>query len=107
MSYGGLVNHLQPSSELKKMKKKLLSFFGALGATALAFADETGSTTASGIISTDDVAEIFEGAQTSMTALIESALPVVIAFVGGGLIIWGVMALIPVIKRAFGAGKGR
>lgn len=85
--------------------KKLLTMLGSGLASVVALAEEPG--TASGIVSIDDVQAIFTGAQSSMTSLIDAALPVIIAFVGGGLIIWGAIALVGVIKRAFGAGKGR
>lgn len=86
--------------------KKLLTMCGTALAGVVAFA-EGGVTAVDPIVAVDDVKDIFTGAQSSMTSLIEAALPVIIAFVGGGLIIWGAIALVGVIKRAFGAGKGR
>ena len=82
---------------------------GASVASLATFAEETsgGSTTSTGIVSVQDVTDIFSNAQTSMTSLIDAALPVIIAFVGGGLIIWGALALVSLLKRGFGAGKGR
>ena len=89
---------------MNKMKKLGVALFCGL-TSALVWAE--GKAAASGIVSTDDVADIFTEAQTNMTALISAALPVVIAFVGGGLIIWGALALVSLLKRGFGAGKGR
>lgn len=88
---------------MNKMKKLGVALFCGLS-SALVWAQEAG---ARSIVSTDDVADIFTEAQTNMTALIGAALPVVIAFVGGGLIIWGALALVSLLKRGFGAGKGR
>lgn len=84
--------------------KKLLSAIG-FGLTTLALKAQ--QATDEGIIGTADVKEIFTKAQSNMTTLIDDALPVVIAFVIGGLTIWAAIALIGIIKRAFGAGKGR
>lgn len=86
--------------------QKFLAMLGTGLAGVVAFA-EGGATGTNPIVAVDDVKEIFTGAQSSMTSLIDAALPVIIAFVGGGLIIWGAIALVGVIKRAFGAGKGR
>ena len=86
--------------------KKLLSTFACGLASVAAFA-EGGTGTAQGIVEVGDVTEIFTNAQSSMASLLDAALPVIIAFVGGGLIIWGALALISVIKRGLNAGKGR
>ena len=87
--------------------KKLMYTLGAFAATAPMALLADDSTTASGIVSTSDVTGIFTQAQTDMSSLLEAAIPVVCTFVGGGLIIWGAIALVGVLKRAFGAGKGR
>lgn len=86
------------------MKKIMLSLGAVLGSIA-AFADNL--TTDNSIVQVSDVTGIFEEAQSSMASLIEAALPVVIAFVGGGLIIWGALALVSLLKRGLSAGKGR
>lgn len=90
--------------------KKLMYTLGAFAATApmalLAEGGTSGSGTSS-IVSMSDVTDIFTNAQEDMTSLLSAAIPVVVAFVGGGLIIWGAIALVGVLKRAFGAGKGR
>lgn len=83
--------------------KKLFSLLAAGAAVPCSvFAD-----TVTPIVTQAQVGEIFTNAQTDMTSLITAAMPVVVAFVGGGLVIWGAIALVGVIKRAFGAGKGR
>lgn len=85
--------------------KKLLYSLAAVAAAPLSLLAEGGTSTP--IVSTADLQGIFTNAQTDMTALITAAMPVIVAFVGGGLVIWGAIALVGVIKRAFGAGKGR
>lgn len=85
--------------------KKLITTLGTGLLGVAAFAQESGG--GEGIVDAADVTEIFTGAQSSMSALMDAAIPVVIAFVGGGLIIWGAISLVGVLKRAFGAGKGR
>lgn len=84
--------------------KKLFVALASVGSSVVALAEGTAAET---IVGTDDVTGIFEAAQTNMEALIDAALPVAIAFVGGGLVIWGALALVSILKRAFGAGKGR
>lgn len=84
--------------------KKLLYSLAAFAAAPLSLLAEGAATP---IVTQEQVGEIFTNAQTDMTSLITAAMPVVVAFVGGGLVIWGAIALVGVIKRAFGAGKGR
>lgn len=84
------------------MKKLLITAMVALPSLA-ALAD----TTDTNIITISDVSDIFETATTNMTSLVSAAMPVVISFVGGGLVIWGAFALLRLIKRGFSAGKGR
>lgn len=86
--------------------KKLLASVATLGSSFAVFADG-GTTTTSGIVATSDFSDMFSTAQSNMAALIDVALPVAITFVGGGLVIWGAIALVSVLKRAFSAGKGR
>ena len=92
---------------MKNFIKKGLTFAGvSVGSALSVLAEETG-TTSSGIVAVSDMTDIFSTAQSNMSSLIEAALPVVIAFVSGGLIIWGGLALVSLLKRGFGAGKGR
>lgn len=88
-----------------KMKKLMLTLGAAL-ASVVSFAEETAASVGD-IVTVTQVEEIFTKAQENMTDLIDVALPVVIAFVGGGLIIWGALALVSLLKRGFGAAKGR
>lgn len=81
--------------------RKVLFGASAMLATASAFA------AAGDMPDSAAVSEIFTNAQTSLGDLLTAALPVIIAVVGGGLLVWGGIALVGVIKRAFGAGKGR
>lgn len=83
--------------------KKLIAGAVALGPTLALLAEDTSTYVAS----TTQLGAVFTNAQTNMTALVTAAMPVISAFVGGGLIIWGAIALLSVIKRAFLAGKGR
>lgn len=89
---------------MKNIYMKACALVGASVASLATFAADGAD---SGIVSVDDVTSIFTNAQSSMTSLIDAALPVIIAFVGGGLIIWGGLALVSLLKRGFGAGKGR
>ena len=91
---------------MKNHIKKALAFVGTAFGSLAVLAEATGSST-SGIVAVDDMTGIFTQAQTDMTSLISAALPVVVLFVSGGLIIWGGLALVSLLKRGFGAGKGR
>lgn len=86
-----------------KMKKLMLTLGAALASVA-SFAEGGAS---NHIVEVNQVKDIFTTAQTNMTDLITAALPVVIAFVGGGLIIWGALALVSLLKRGFGVSRGR
>lgn len=79
------------------MKKSIsaLSLVASLGA----FADSTP------VVSATDINGIFTGAQTQLTTLFTSAMPVVTAVVLGGLTIWGGLALLRIIKRSFSTAK--
>lgn len=86
--------------------KKLLTLATTTLMGVIAFAEETaGSSDA--LVSTEDVEGIFGNAQTALGDLLTSALPVVGSLVVGGLVIWGAIALIGILKKAFSAGKGR
>lgn len=90
--------------KIVNLKKKILSAFAVAAGSLVSFAQEQA---AQPIIEPAQVKDIFTQAQTNMTTLVSNALPVIIAFVVGGLTIWAAIALIGVLKRAFGAGKGR
>lgn len=53
------------------------------------------------------VQDIVTQSQSSLSAMLETVGPAVVAIVVAGLAIWGGIALVGVIKRAFNAGKGR
>lgn len=89
------------------MKKFFATALASVGGAFAALAEGGTSGISDPIVTVNDVAQIFDTAQTDMASLIDAALPVVIAFVCGGLIIWGALALIGVIKRGLNAGKGR
>lgn len=86
-----------------KMKKLLVGLGTAL-ASVLAFAEESSG---SDIVSVSDMTDMFTTAQSNMSSLIDAAIPVAISFVVGGLVIWGAIALVGILKRAFTSGKGR
>lgn len=89
-----------------KMKKWLVGL-GTAFASVLAFAEETSGTSSTEIVSVSDMTDMFTTAQTNMASLIDAAIPVAISFVVGGLVIWGAIALVGILKRAFTSGKGR
>ena len=72
----------------------------ALGSVVSAFAEGPGSTS-------DVAGDIIETAQSSLEGILGSAGAAVSALVVAGLAIWGAIAIIGVLKRAFNAGKGR
>lgn len=76
------------------MKKILLSL-AAVGPAVCAFAEETSSSA------------IVTEAQSTLAGLLEQVSGVVGGLVTAGLVIWGGIALVGVLKRAFSAGKGR
>lgn len=53
------------------------------------------------------VQDIVTQSQSSLSSMLETVGPAVVAIVVAGLAIWGGIALVGVIKRAFNAGKGR
>ena len=83
--------------------KKLMCSAGALALTALpALAEETSGGTSS------TVAEnVLDGASSALQAIITSAGPVITTVVVAGLGLWGAIAIVGVVKRAFNSGKGR
>lgn len=82
-------------------RKLFVGSMVALGSVVSAFAEETGSGTSS-------VAEgLISDSQDALTSILSSAGTSVAALVAAGLAIWGAIAVIGVLKRAFNAGKGR
>ena len=94
---------------MKKNFNKLLALCGILATGAVFAAETTGSSTTGLISSTSETAleGMFTTAQSNLSSMLDNAIPVIVAFVVGGLVIWGAIALIGVLKRAFSAGKGR
>lgn len=72
-------------------------------APAAVFAEETSGS------GTDDtlLTSMLTSIQTAMTDALEAAGPVVTGVIVAGLGLWIAIALVGVLKRAFGAGKGR
>lgn len=73
----------------------------ALGSVVSAFAEETGSG------SSFAPSEVISNSQEALSSILSSAGTSVAALVAAGLAIWGAIAVIGVLKRAFNAGKGR
>lgn len=85
--------------------KKLLSTVTStvlLAATAIAEGEGT-----SNMPTVSDVEGVFSSFDETLGQLLDKAIPVVTAVIGGGLVIWGAIALVGVLKRAFTVGKGR
>lgn len=83
------------------MKKLLCSAVAVVGSVPFALAQEQNVTAA-------NIAEnITEQAQTSLTEMLNTVAPVIVAVIVAGLSIWGGIALVGIIKRGFNAGKGR
>lgn len=78
--------------------KKLITSASAFAAAALpVLAQET-----------ENVADqVIEGSQNALEAVITAVGPAVVAVVVAGLGLWGAIAIVGLIKRAFNAGKGR
>lgn len=91
---------------MKKIFNKLFAL-GAVMSSGVALAEETSGSSSTAIIGVEDMTDMFSTAQQNMTSLLDAAIPVAVSFVVGGLVIWGAIALVGVLKRAFSAGKGR
>lgn len=78
------------------MSKKFLLGAAAVAGSLATFAE--GDVTADSILTQ---------AQTSLSSLLTTAIPIVGGMVVAGLGIWGVMKLLGLLKRAFGFGTGR
>lgn len=90
--------HTMKKFDLRKM---YVASMVALGSAVSALAEE-GSTT------TTTVADsLIDSAQGSLEGILTSAGTAVSGLVVAGLAIWGAIAIIGVLKRAFNAGKGR
>ena len=76
--------------------KKLLMGAASVAGSLATFAEEP--------VTADS---ILTQAETSLTSLLSTAIPVVGSMVIAGLGLWGVMKLLNILKRAFGFGTGR
>ena len=84
--------------------KKLMYAAGAFALSALpVLAEETGGSSTTGTTADGILTE----AQGVLEAIIASAGPVVSAVIVAGLGLWGAIAIVGVVKRAFNSGKGR
>lgn len=85
--------------------KKLMYSAGAFALSALpVLAEETsGSGTSDGSLAEGVLAD----AQGALEGILTSAGPVVSAVIVAGLGLWGAIAIVGVVKRAFNSGKGR
>ena len=83
------------------MKKLFYSALAVAGSASAALAQE-GSASAINIAET-----LTEQAKDSLTGMLDTVAPVIVAVVVAGLSIWGGIALVGIIKRGFTAGKGR
>lgn len=81
-----------------------IKYYAAVAASApfmlLAQGTEGGGTT-------DIAQEIVDQASDTLTDMLSSAGGVIAGLVVAGLAVWGGIALVGVVKRAFSAGKGR
>lgn len=84
---------------MKKLMYSVLTF-AAVSLPALA---EEISGGGSDTIATD----ILDQAQGALEAIITAAGPVVTSVIVAGLGLWGAIAIVGVVKRAFNSGKGR
>ena len=83
--------------------KKLVYSAGAFALTALpALAEETSGGTSSPVAE-----DVLDGASSALQAIITAAGPVITTVVIAGLGLWGAIAIVGVVKRAFNSGKGR
>lgn len=83
--------------------KKLVYSAGAFALTALpALAEETSGGTSSTIAE-----DVLDGASEALQAILIAAGPVISTVVIAGLGLWGAIAIVGVVKRAFNSGKGR
>lgn len=57
--------------------------------------------------SSDVVSNVIEDSTDALSGILSTAGSSVAALVAAGLAIWGAIAIVGVLKRAFSAGKGR
>lgn len=98
-SYNGMLELLSTSHGFFQMKnfRRYAVALSVFGGSLASFAEGTAPT----------LETLTTSATTSLTALLTSAGTAVAGLVTAGLAIWGGIAVIGVLKRAFSAGKGR
>lgn len=86
--------------------KKSLATLAAVGSSAVALAQE--ATTGGAVAYDGSVAKtIVDGASGTLQNFITGAGTVVAGVIIAGLAIWGGIALVGILKKAFSTGKGR
>lgn len=51
--------------------------------------------------------QVASAASTTLTNFLEGVAPILGSVIVAGLAVWAIVALLPIIKRAFSSGKGR
>lgn len=83
-------------------------FLAILASAPLAVFADGGTTTSTGTAYAGSVAEtIANNASATMGNFLTGVAPVIATIVSAGLAVWAGIALVGILKKAFGAGKGR
>lgn len=85
---------------MKKLKNSFYSGAVALAMSLPALAEGTGG-------SSEVYETVVSDAQSKLESILTTGGEAVAALVVAGLAIWGAIAIVGVLKRAFSAGKGR
>lgn len=91
--------------KLKSFKRALAAAFATAVTCGYALADGSGTTPVAWAGSTAE--DIATAAQTTLSNFLTGVGGIVGLLIVAGLAIWGGIALVGVIKRAFSVGKGR
>lgn len=92
---------------LKSFKRALCSAFATVVTAGAALAQETSSTVAPVAWDGSTAKQIADAAQTTLANFLTGVGGLVGLLIVAGLAIWGGIALVGVLKRAFSTGKGR
>lgn len=87
--------------------KKLLLAVPMVGSVVTAFAEGSAPSAGPEAYSGSVAETVVNNASTTLINFIEGAGVVVAAVIVAGLAIWGAIALVGILKRAFQTGKGR
>lgn len=90
---------------LKSFRRGLVAAFAAVSGAVSSFAE--GTSTAAVQWEGSTAADIAQAAQGTLTNFLTGVGGVVALVIIGGLAVWGGIALVGLIKRAFQTGKGR